>query len=151
MSDGTGFLRELLVATAAGSVSAIGTDPAVLGIGTDPAVRRAADLLPGRVKVAESPARARARFGGREAFGCIYTVAVPEFHTDPGEVAALVPLLAPDAALWVFDEAGPGEDIGALSMRVSTVLARGGFVIVDMLEHGSWIAVWAAAAGRDHG
>src|SRR5690606_26795653 len=106
MSDGTGFLRELLVATAAGSVSAIGTDPAVLGIGTDPAVlgigtdpavRRAADLLPGRVKVAESPARARARFGGREAFGCIYTVAVPEFHTDPGEVAALVPLLAPDA------------------------------------------------------
>ncbi|WP_277371101.1 hypothetical protein [Rhodococcus rhodochrous] len=104
----------------------------------------------GRVRVAPSATRA-SEFTRQEKFDRIYALDIPEFREDTAAVAALAPLLTDDGQLWVIDEAGPGEDTGTVSMTVSTVLAQAGFAIVDILERGSRVAVWAAVGRRHHG
>ncbi|MEU5843529.1 hypothetical protein [Rhodococcus sp. NPDC047139] len=105
----------------------------------------------GRVRVAPSAAGAPARCGRHEQFDRIYAMRVPDFRSDVPAVAALAPLLAACGQLWVIDRAGVGEGTGTVSLTVSTVLAQAGFAIVDILERGSQVAVWAAIGHRNHG
>ncbi|WP_241385443.1 hypothetical protein [Rhodococcus sp. CH91] len=105
----------------------------------------------GRVCVASDPARAHEQFGRHGPFDRICAVRVPDLLADPAPVAALAPLLAEAGQLWVLAEAGPADGTGTVSMTVSTLLAQAGYAIVDILERGSLVAVWAAGSRVTHG
>lgn len=141
--EGVEFLLDVLDPRPGTSVLAIDTGPASAVVAERVGPR-------GRVRVVPSATRAH-EFAQQEQFDRIYTFDLPELRTDTIAVAALAPLLTGDGQLWVIDEAGPGEDTGTVSMTVSTVLAQAGFAIVDILERGSRVAVWAAVAQRHHG
>ena len=141
--EGVEFLLDVLDARPGTSVLAIDTGPASAVVAEHVGPR-------GRVRVAPSATRAY-ESTPQEKFDRIYALDVPDFHEDTAAVAALAPLLTDDGQLWVIDEAGPGEDTGTVSMTVSTVLAQAGFAIVDILECGSRVAIWAAVGRRHHG
>ncbi|MCT7290735.1 hypothetical protein NVV99_07240 [Rhodococcus sp. PAE-6] len=137
------FLLDVLDARPGTSVLAIEAGPASAVV--------AENVGPhGRVRVAPSVTRAH-EFAQWEKFDRIYALDIPDLREDTAAAAALAPLLTDDGQLWVIDGAGPGEDTGTVSMTVSTVLARAGFAIVDILERGSRVAVWAAVGRRHHG
>ncbi|MFX1760022.1 Uncharacterised protein [Rhodococcus gordoniae] len=124
----------------------------VLAIDTGPASGVVAGHLGPDARLRVVPTATRLHeFVGRETFDRIYAVNVPDFREDTAAVAALAPMLTDDGRLWVIDGARAGEDTGTISMTVSTVLAQAGFAIVDILERGSRVAVWAAVARRHHG
>ncbi|TWH05198.1 hypothetical protein L618_000900000030 [Rhodococcus rhodochrous J45] len=141
--EGVEFLLDALDPRPGTSVLAIDTGPASAAVAERVGPR-------GRVRVASSATRAH-EFAQQEKFDRIYALDVPELREDTAAVAALAPLLTDDGQLWVIDDAGPGEDTGTVSMTVSTVLAQAGFAIVDILERGSRIAVWAAVGRPHHG
>ncbi|MBS9373532.1 hypothetical protein [Rhodococcus sp. B50] len=141
--EGVEFLLDVLDLRPGTSVLAIDTGPASGAV----AERLGPDA---RVRVAPTAGRVH-EFVRRETFARIYAMDVPEFRADTTAVAALAPLLTDDGQLWVIDEAGAGEDTGTVSMAVSTVLAQAGFAIVDILERGARVAVWAAVGRRHHG
>ena len=105
----------------------------------------------GRVFVAPTLTRAHEWFGQHGPFDRICAVGAPDLRTDADAAAAFAPLLADGGQLWVIDEAMEGEDTGTVSLTVSTLLAQAGFAIVDILERGSRVAVWAAVGRPDHG
>ncbi|MDM7486920.1 class I SAM-dependent methyltransferase [Rhodococcus sp. GXMU-t2271] len=81
------------------------------------------------------------------SFDLVFAVNVPSFRSDdPAAPTAVASLLRPTGELWVFDEPPPGLAVGPVSMRISALLARCGYAIVDIVEGGRTVGVRAAPA-----